>query len=39
MIYTYVKFELNMCNLYQENDRKLMMAEWQKEKGAEGRAG
>jgi hypothetical protein len=27
MTYLYVKFEFNMCNGYQDNERKLMMTE------------
>jgi hypothetical protein len=29
MTYPYVKFELNVCNRYQDNERKLMMTEGQ----------
>jgi hypothetical protein len=30
MTYPYVKFELNVCNRYKDNERKLMMTERQK---------
>jgi hypothetical protein len=39
MIYTYVKFELNVCSRYQDNEGKLMMTEGRNNGGTEGRNG